>query len=133
MYDSCVGWLDNAPGCHYKDGHAVRLKFYIHVLKIFLNISNLTKMVQSGPTLAVTANFLSNSIKASCGASSVRSDAPAGRSWKAAGQHTLLGTFPTNWSRCFWMIEENNMVISNSSLWRKWHRIILHKSAKSHS
>lgn len=38
-----------------------------------------------------------------------------------------VGFTPTNWSRCFWGMEENNLIISDSSL-RK--RIIAHKAVK---
>lgn len=86
---------------------------------MLLNFLIFRKMAQFGPILDVTANFLSNFLKAfykAYGALSVRFDSPAARSWKAANQPTPLDRFfPTNWSRCLSRIEGNDLVISYSS------------------
>lgn len=85
-----------------KGGYVVIIKFYFQVLKNLLNLPNFTKMVQSRPTFDVIATFLSNFIKAFCGAPGVRSDSLAVRFWNAASQPALpVRLLSTNWSRCF--------------------------------
>ena len=89
-------------------------------------------MVQSRPTLDVTTTFLSNFIKVVYGVPRVRSDSPAVRFWNAASQPTLpVRLLSTNWSRCFWMTEENNLVISDGFLWGRWNGVIAQKEVKS--
>lgn len=62
---------------------------------------------------------------------SVRSHSPACGPVRIPSANTACQFIAANWSRCFWMIEENQWVISNSFLWRRWNRIIAQKVVKS--